>query len=318
MSITDAPRAPNCLRAEARMLLHSIPVFPSVRALVPVRKPVRSLSVLCPICPLPVIFAAVGPTEDAFATLDVILVLACVASAIWPGKSALSMYMIVFPLSTILTTIAPSISALAMNPILIKLALICRPIWPDEFASSVFFTSSILALVSGLVCPVLDTLTILYDIPLSIVPRAICMKIRANAMHPITQPLALITVAVSSHESAPAMRYAFNPATFVLASIGPELIPIPMTRVALPFSGIPCTILKDVSGPWFIRLAEDQSYSFICGILLLLRQRFARATSTSMAISKLDALTFLQTLVASAHRERQRSYEGPQFPCGSP
>merc|ERR1719217_197550 len=87
---------------------------------------------LLPVLPLPIVFPAVWPGQDALAVLLVLHVLSLELPPIGPCEGAHTMHPVVVPLASVHPAVGPTIGACALDVVVHKLTFEVRAVGPGE------------------------------------------------------------------------------------------------------------------------------------------------------------------------------------------
>mmetsp|Transcript_77090 Transcript_77090/g.213054 ORF Transcript_77090/g.213054 Transcript_77090/m.213054 type:complete len:244 (-) Transcript_77090:87-818(-) len=161
-------------------------VLPLARAHVACRGVVGGETVLFASQPLALIAAAIRPSEEAKAVLEVLLVLALVGAAIWEREDPRPIHLLSRPLPNVGAAITPLVVSKAMNDVTLKLALVSGAVGPGETTAAGLRPIAELPMVMDAVGP----------------------DLLALAMLPVVLPLAFIGGTLLGDEFAIAMKLA--------------------------------------------------------------------------------------------------------------
>ena len=133
-----------------------------------------------------------------------------------------------------------------MNPVFEPVAGVLRLILPSVGTEAMLLAFSVLALVLGVIVPVLDSLTVLKVIfPVALVGSSIAVGVLSVSMSFISLPLSFVLVTVHMPKDSLAVCFVVLPVPLVLGSIWPDLYAISMSDVAFPLTLVPSTVLED-------------------------------------------------------------------------
>mmetsp|Transcript_32057 Transcript_32057/g.70101 ORF Transcript_32057/g.70101 Transcript_32057/m.70101 type:complete len:301 (+) Transcript_32057:211-1113(+) len=206
-------------------------------------------AMLLAVLPFAVIFAPIRPSEDAPTFFLVGDVVADITPSVFPRESSGTAHSVALPVACELAAIVPSVCPLAVDLVVEEVAVVGRALWPCKLPYSVLLSGPILALETRVVRPLLNSMTLfLVVLPLTDIPRAVCVVVDAFPVGLVITPLALVDVPVGMHELAEAFSEAVSPLAIETGAIWPLLHSVAVPLVALPLSSVLHAVFEEHGG----------------------------------------------------------------------
>ena len=204
-------------------------------------------AVLLAVEPASLVASPIGPGEDTFSLLAIVVVFTLIATAICPSEHTASVHLIIDPIAIILPAICPGVNTHAMYVIVDELSLISGPVGPVELAIAVLLTILVLAFVACAIRPSLLAMPMLLVLPpVALIAGTICVVVLTEAMRLVVLPLALVDIPIGVDQSATPVCFVSSPVALIQAAIGPNLHTLAIAQISLdvPLAFITCTILQ--------------------------------------------------------------------------